>query len=151
MAVIRRDLNPPTTIAAPLDRRALDRARTPARAAFGLLLLAYSTIATVVVFDGFTAPLLAGVNLFGIDAGVLIGLVVAGIVTVGQWITNGYNRLAYLTFLAPDATLTYWFTYPMLVQLLPVELALALAALWAIVCARFGEVLLFGGVRCQRH
>ncbi|NJL03544.1 MAG: hypothetical protein HC911_01235 [Chloroflexaceae bacterium] len=95
MAVIRRDLNPPATIAAPLDRPALDRARTPARAAFGLLLLAYSTIATVAVFDSFTAPLLAGVNLFGIDAGVLIGLVVAGIVTVGQWITNGYNRLAY--------------------------------------------------------
>ena len=63
----------------------------------------------------------------------------------GLWITNGYDHLAYLVFLVPDVAITYWFTLPTLLVLIPsAQVAMATAALWGIICARFGEVLLFG-------
>ncbi len=152
MAVTRRYLNRrPVAVdqdwAAPLDRQALVRSRVPARAAFGVLLVGYSTVATVVMMQQVAAPALA-VHGWGSDVGIGIGLLLATILTAGQWISSGYNRLAYLAFLAPDVAITYWFSLPMLLASIPSEqLAMAAAALWAIICARFGEVLLFGGVR----
>lgn len=64
------------------------RSRVPARAAFGVLLLGYSTVATVLVVRTVAAPLLAGEQVWGIDAGSLLGLLLALILTVGQWIMD---------------------------------------------------------------
>lgn len=132
--------------AAPVDRVFLDRTRVPARGVLGLILIGYSTIATIVYIDSLLALSIGNSSIFGLDAGVLIGLVIAFILTAGQWFSNGYNWLAYLVFLAPDVWITYEFTYPFLAPIVP-DWAIWLSLAWAVFCARFGETLLLGKVR----
>jgi len=154
MAVTRRDLNRrPVAIpvadrdwAAPLDRQFVNRSRVPARAMFGLILIAYSSIATVMVIDALAAPSFGDRVLFGLDAGIAAGMLLAAILTFGQWVSNGYNWLAYLVFLAPDVWITFTFTLPFIEPLTP-NWAWLVSLAWAVVCARFGEVLLLGRVR----
>ncbi|NJL06346.1 MAG: hypothetical protein HC911_15855 [Chloroflexaceae bacterium] len=154
MAVTRRPLTarPVTPYhedrawAAPMDRAYLDRTRVPARGALGLILIGYSTIATVVYINTLLAPSIGNSSIFGLDAGVLIGLLIAAILTAGQWFSNGYNWFAYAVFLAPDVWITYEFTYPLLAPIVP-DWAFWFAIAWAVFCARFGEALLLGKVR----
>ncbi|NJP06568.1 MAG: hypothetical protein HC837_13530 [Chloroflexaceae bacterium] len=136
------------TIAAPLSRRWLDRSGTPARLLLGLGMLAYSSIATVYEINVWLTLAAPGARLFGLPLGLTIGCLVSFWLSYGQWLLNGHNKAGYLLLLLPDVSLTFVFTWRLFAGVAMSDdfrvWLFAINLTWALIVARFAEVMLFG-------
>jgi hypothetical protein len=144
---------PYNPLRAPLDRRDLDRVAPWLRVALGLALLAWSSYTTIIGFNNDLSPVLEGKMLFGIPAGVLTGVLLAVLLSLGEWLTSERARLIYSALLFVDAWYTQRQVGPAAEKLAKAYLsdtgiaplvALVLSWLAALAIARYGEILLFG-------
>jgi hypothetical protein len=144
---------PHNPLRAPLNRRDLDRVAPWLRAGLGLTLLAWSSYATIVGFSNDLSPVLDGKMLFAIPAGVLVGILLAVLLSLGEWLTSERARLVYGVLLLVDAWYTQRQIGPAAEKLAKAHLsdasiapfvALVLSWLAALAIARYGEILLFG-------
>jgi hypothetical protein len=144
---------PYNPLRAPLDRRDLDRVAPWLRAGLGLTLLAWSSYATIIGFNNDLSPVLDGKMLFSIPAGVLAGILLAVLLSLGEWLTSERARIVYSALLLVDAWYTQRQVGPAAEKLARAHLAdagiapivaLVLSWLAALASARYGEILLFG-------
>jgi hypothetical protein len=101
----------PGIAAAPLNRTYLDHARTPLRVLFGLAFIAYSSIATIRWIDRVAAPAVGATTWIGLDAGVVLGVVVAIVVITLEFVLSEEGWWYVLPF-APDVFMTHTMTVP---------------------------------------
>jgi hypothetical protein len=140
---------------APLSRSYIDLARRPARLLLAFVLVAYSSVATVVVVQGaFPDVAWWNAHLAGpFTIGAAIGVGIAALITLAELFLAEITMFGYLIVVACDAFLTYRFStwaQDLLHSLVRVEgtiedtivLLLLIVASGAV--AYFGERLLFG-------
>lgn len=145
---------PRDTLAAPLNRRHLDRAGPWLRLMIGLALIAYTGYTTVRGVGQDFAPLLQGV-IYGVPMTLVGGLMVAVFLSVGQWLTAGRYTIIYAVLLIIDARYTQRQIGPAVASLAAFHLpgvdnsivsVVSFLASWgaSLLAARYGELLLFG-------
>lgn len=140
-----------TGLRAPLSRADLDRAGPWFRAVLGLVFIAISVVTTVRGVQQDFAPLLA----WHPFAGPIAGIVVAALLSVGQWLTSERVPFVYLVLVLIDARYTQaplsepifqlatYHLHDMPVWAIPI-VAMMVSWTMALLVARFGEILLFG-------
>jgi hypothetical protein len=140
--------------ASPLNRADLDRAAPWLRLLAGAALIAWSSYTTVLGVGTDFAPLVANRALWGIPLAVVVGVVVAGLLSLVQWLTSEHARIIYAVALLFDARYTQWQIGPWIEDLAAYHLrsvpgvawVVSLVVSWALalLIARYGEILLFG-------
>lgn len=137
---------------APLSRADLQKAAPYLRAGLGVVLIAYSALSTIDGVQADCGPLCAGL-VYGVPLGLLVGVGVAALLSLGQWLTSESWRFAYAVLLLVDARysqrwLDDWLLPVAAHNIGDVGLAssagLLLSWALAIAIAMFGEILLFG-------
>jgi hypothetical protein len=137
----------------PIDRYHLDRFRAPVSVIFGLILLGYSSYATVQYVHTFLLPVLPEVPIFALPLTIWIGVVVTIAITAGEWFTAETRWYWYAIPFVPDVFFTYMFTAPWVIRATEVHsnqatwagmVAGAVTLVLAVLTAYFGEILLFG-------
>lgn len=145
---------PRDTLAPPLSRDTIDNARPWIRLILGVVLIAWSSYATISGVGKDFAPLLQG-TISGIPMTLIGGLGVALFLSFGQWLSNGHFTLLYCGLLLIDARYTQQQVGPAIDALARFHLSglhplapsvVSLLVSWslALSVARYGEVLLFG-------
>lgn len=140
---------------APLDRNAIDRAAPWLRLMAGAALIAWSSYTTVAGVGSDLAPILKGNMAFGMDATLVVGLLVALFLSLGEWLTSEHIPILYSALLILDARYTELQIGPWLDALAAYHLraspqwlpgVVSFVASWglSLVIARYGEILLFG-------
>ena len=138
----------------PLNRADLDRAAPWLRLLAGAALIAWSSYTTVLGIGVDFAPLVSKGTIWGIPLAVIIGLGVAALLSLIQWLTSEHAPLIYAAALVIDARYTQWQVGPWIDSLAAYHLrsipglawVVALVVSWglALLIARYGEILLFG-------
>lgn len=137
---------------APLSRQDIDRSLPWLRLGLGALLIGFSAVTTVAGVQRDCGPLCDG-SAEGVPIWALAGLLVAGLISLGQWLTSERWPLIYAGLLLVDARYTQHIIGPPISALAAYHLdnaglawivALVLSWVLALATARFGEVLLFG-------
>ena len=140
---------------APLSHDELDRAAPWLRLIAGAALIAWSSYTTVLGIGIDFAPLVAERALGGIPMSVVVGLGVAALLSLVQWLTSEHFPIIYAAALLVDARYTQWQIGPWVEPLAAYHLgAVAPGVAWgvslvvswglALLIARYGEILLFG-------
>lgn len=140
---------------APLDRNAIDRAAPWLRLLAGAGLIAWSSYTTVAGVGSDFAPILAGKMAFGMDATLVVGLLVALFLSLGEWLTSEHIPILYSALLILDARYTELQIGPWVdalvgyhlrgaSQWVPGVVSFLLSWGLSLVIARYGEILLFG-------
>lgn len=150
MTVKSKPLASPTR--APLNRRDIDRALPWLRLLLGAGLIGFSAVTTVTGVRDDCGPLCAGAWQSA-PVWAVVGLGVAALISLGQWLSSGRWQLVYSVLLLIDARYTQKVIGPPIEALAAyhmdgAQVAWVVAAVvsWglALLTARFGEVLLFG-------
>lgn len=142
--------------AAPLSRSDLDRSLPWFRVLLGLVLITYSSVATIDGVRVDCGPLCAG-PISGlpvvIPVWIVLGVLVAVLMSVAEWLTSDRYMTIYAVVLLADARYSQSWLDDWILPLVtyhtqgsPLAWAIGLVVSWglAILVARFGEVLLFG-------
>lgn len=155
MSVTQSQSTPTVRVGTPIDRKHLDRSRTPARVIAGVVFVGYSVISTVIGVQGDLAPL-AWTNeiaLWTLTYGFVLGLLAAVVIFAAEVLLAEVSLFWFVLFLLPDAWYTRRFSgwlgeliHAHLQSSPMVETIAAEAVMWlaAVACAYFGERLLFG-------
>lgn len=138
-------------LAAPIDRRHLDTARTPFRVLLGVLFVGYSSIGTIIGVRDDLAPALAG-RPDGPMIGLAVGIGLALAIFLAEIFLAEAALGWYLLVLIPDAWYTFrfsdWIDAVLRPQLPTGVVAgvviVTITALFSLAVAYFGERLLFG-------
>lgn len=155
MSVQSRDIySPGNELRAPLSRKHLYKAAPGLRAVLGIVLIGASWYSTIIGVHADATPLeLPSVGF--VPGGIIAGIVLALLLTIGEWLTSEKAIYIYIGLLVLDA----WYTqrqiddrsYALVAYHLaaappwaPPILGFVLSWLIAIAVARFGELLLFG-------
>lgn len=148
--VIRRNI-----LQAPLDRNTVDRAAPWLRLLAGAALIAWSSYTTITGVGADFSPILAGKMVFGLDAVLVTGLIVALLLSLGEWLTSEHVPIIYSALLVIDARYTEMQIGPWIAalaayhlraspQLLSTVVSFLLSWGLSLAIARYGEILLFG-------
>lgn len=140
---------------APLSRTELERAAPWLRLLLGAALIAWSSYTTVLGIGTDLAPLVEDRAFYGVPLAVIVGLAVAGLITLIQWLTSEHVPIVYATALIVDARYTQWQIGPWIEPLTTYHLrsapsivaqGVSFVVSWglALLIARYGEILLFG-------
>jgi hypothetical protein len=146
--------SPHDTLAAPLNRTTLDRARPWIRLLLGAGLIAWSSYTTVSGVGHDFAPILQG-SIYGISATIVGGLGVALFLSFGEWLTSEHFAILYSGLLIIDARYTQQqigapidklahYHLGGLPPIVPLVVSFITSWLLALAVARYGEILLFG-------
>lgn len=145
-------------LAAPLDRNAIDRAAPWLRLLAGAALIAWSSYTTITGVGADFSPILTGKILFGMEATLVVGLLVAAFLSLGEWLTSEHVPIFYSALLIIDARYTELQIGPWIdalaayhlrgaSQWVPGVVSFLLSWGLSLAIARYGEILLFG----RRH
>ncbi len=145
-------------LAAPLDRNAIDRAAPWLRLFAGIALIAWSSYSTITGVGQDFSPILKGKMAFGLEATLVVGLLVAAFLSLGEWLTSEHIPILYSALLILDARYTEMQMGPWIDKLaayhlqqaspwVPTVVSFLLSWGLSLAIARYGEILLFG----RRH
>jgi hypothetical protein len=138
---------------APFSRTTLRKAQRPLRLAVGLLLVAYSSVATILWVADFLAPVLPNQQWFGVAATLVVGFLINAAIIGGEWVLSESRWYWYALPFVPDVVFTYLFTAPWVTTLAEANsngapwtepLAIGVSVAVATAVAYCGELLLFG-------
>ncbi len=137
--------------AAPLNRRYLDYFGTPARIIAGCLFIGYSGWGTVRFVQRDFDRVLGDQTWLSFPAPLMLGIILAVCIFVGELITAEHYKQVYGVILAVDAFYTFRLTFPWLAIMMgaasgPIWYGLTaiIAVVGSAAVAWAGEVLLFG-------
>jgi hypothetical protein len=142
------------TLAAPLSRDMIDKARPWIRLLLGAALIAWSSYTTVSGVGRDFAPLLQGA-IYGIPMTLIGGLGVALFLSFGEWLTSEHFPILYCALLIIDARYTQQqigggisalahYHLQGLHEFAPLVVSFLVSWFLALAVARYGEILLFG-------
>lgn len=140
---------------APLDRNTVDRSAPWLRLIAGAALIAWSSYTTITGVGADFSPVLAGRMAFGMEATLVVGLLAALFLSLGEWLTSEHVPLLYSALLIIDARYTEMQIGPWIAalaayhlrsspQLLSTVVSFLVSWGLSLAIARYGEILLFG-------
>jgi hypothetical protein len=137
----------------PISRSYLRAAKSPARVIAGLAFIAYSSAATIQYVNSDLSSVLQGRLWIGMQAGYVLGLLLAIAITGWEWLAADEPFVWYALPLALDSWYTYRMTVPWVALIVQAQIdtpatatatAIIISAVSSVAVALFGERLLFG-------